>query len=160
MRSYVLGFVFSPDHTKVVLIAKNRPAWQKGRLNGVGGHVEPGETPAAAMAREFREEACCEDTLDWNSFGRLSGDDWEVWLFHAHYQTFPIYNEHEEGLVTVHYTAVVLNTPTSQGRALLPNLRYLIPMAINHISRTDAAEFFEIRETKIPAGLVRDAVSR
>jgi 8-oxo-dGTP diphosphatase len=160
MKSYVLGFAFSLDHSKVVLIAKNRPAWQAGRLNGVGGSVEPGETPAAAMEREFREESLCEDALDWEPFGRLSGDDWEVWLFHAHYQTVPVYCEHEEERVSTHHTKVVLNNPTSQGIAPLPDLRYLIPMAINHISRTDAAEFFEIRETKIPAGLVRDAVSR
>ena len=76
MKSYVLGFAFSPDHSKVVLIAKNRPAWQAGRRGGVGGHVEPGETPAAAMVREFREEAHCEDALDWEPFGRLSGDQW------------------------------------------------------------------------------------
>jgi hypothetical protein len=61
MKSF--GFAFSPDHSRVVLIAKNRPARQAGRLNGVGGHVKPGETPAAAMAREFREESLCEDAV-------------------------------------------------------------------------------------------------
>ena len=60
MRSYVLGFCFSRDHSKVVLIAKNRPKWQAGRLNGIGGHVEDGEIPIVAMAREFREESLVE----------------------------------------------------------------------------------------------------
>lgn len=56
-HNYVLGFMFSPDLDKVVLIEKNRPYWQKGKLNGVGGHIEPGETPIEAMVREFKEEA-------------------------------------------------------------------------------------------------------
>ena len=89
--------------------------------------------------REFREESFCEDSLDWESFGRLSGDGWEVWLFHAHYQTIPVWNEHEEGLVCTHHTRVVLSNPTSQEHAPLPNLRYLIHMALNHISREDTA---------------------
>jgi len=37
VKRYVLGFCFGPSLTTVVLIKKNRPAWQAGRLNGVGG---------------------------------------------------------------------------------------------------------------------------
>ncbi len=51
---YVLGFAFNNDN--VALILKNRPAWQKGLYNGIGGHIEPGETPLKAMIREFKEE--------------------------------------------------------------------------------------------------------
>jgi 8-oxo-dGTP diphosphatase len=150
VQSYVLGFCFSRDHRKVVLIAKTKPPWQAGRLNGVGGRVETGETPAQAVAREFREEAQCEDALDWEPFGRLRGGDWEVWLFHAHYLYLPIYNESPEGTVSVHHTPVVLTDPTSQGHAPLPNLRYLIPMAINHASGEDKAEFLDVLETTCP----------
>lgn len=56
MRRYVLGFLFSRDETRVALLRKTRPAWQAGRLNGVGGHAEEGETFDQAMAREAREE--------------------------------------------------------------------------------------------------------
>jgi 8-oxo-dGTP pyrophosphatase MutT (NUDIX family) len=52
----VVGFLFSPDYKKVVLIRKNRPAFCAGKLNGPGGHVEPGESPQDAMPREFHEE--------------------------------------------------------------------------------------------------------
>ncbi|MGJ0393034.1 MAG: NUDIX domain-containing protein [Methylocystis sp.] len=55
--SYVCGFLFSPDGSRVLLIRKNRPAWQAGRLNGIGGKVEPGETIDEAMLREGFEEA-------------------------------------------------------------------------------------------------------
>lgn len=58
MKKYVLGFLFSRDFTRVVLIKKNRPSWQADKLNGIGGKVEDSDTSSlAAMIREFRE-AC------------------------------------------------------------------------------------------------------
>jgi 8-oxo-dGTP diphosphatase len=56
ITEYVCGFAFSEDLGRVVLIQKKRPDWQTGRFNGVGGHVEPGESFEQAMAREFEEE--------------------------------------------------------------------------------------------------------
>jgi 8-oxo-dGTP diphosphatase len=58
MAEYVVGFMFKTNMKQVVLIKKKRPEWQNGKLNGVGGRVEPGENPYAAMAREFKEETC------------------------------------------------------------------------------------------------------
>ena len=53
---YVLGFAFNKGCTEVLLIEKKRPNWMVGKLNGVGGHIEDGETPIDAMVREFKEE--------------------------------------------------------------------------------------------------------
>ena len=53
---YVLGFAFSTDKSRVMLIKKTHPAWQAGKLNGIGGHVEDGEKFHQAMRREFEEE--------------------------------------------------------------------------------------------------------
>jgi 8-oxo-dGTP diphosphatase len=39
-----------------LLIEKQRPEFQRGKMNGIGGHVEKGERPLAAMIREFEEE--------------------------------------------------------------------------------------------------------
>jgi 8-oxo-dGTP pyrophosphatase MutT (NUDIX family) len=57
-RTFVVGFLFTKnvDWTMVHLIRKNRPKWQAGRYNGIGGHVEDNETIAEAMKREFLEE--------------------------------------------------------------------------------------------------------
>ena len=52
----VVGFMFTPDRSRVVLIKKLRPTWQVGLLNGVGGRVREGEPPMQAMIREFEEE--------------------------------------------------------------------------------------------------------
>ena len=57
MKKYVIGFMFNGDLSWVCLIQKNRPEWQAGKLNGIGGKVEPGETALQAMCREFKEEA-------------------------------------------------------------------------------------------------------
>lgn len=57
MTRYVLGFAFNAARTKVLLISKKRPDWQAGKLNGIGGHIEDGESAFRAMCREALEEA-------------------------------------------------------------------------------------------------------
>lgn len=56
MKEYVVGFMFTPDRSRVLLLRKARPAWQRGRLNGPGGLIQEGETPLHAMRREMIEE--------------------------------------------------------------------------------------------------------
>lgn len=55
--NYVAGFLFSENLLSVALIRKEKPAWQKGCLNAIGGKIEENETPFEAMKREFTEEA-------------------------------------------------------------------------------------------------------
>ena len=56
MKRYVVGFMFDDEIENVCMIVKNRPAWQQGLLNGIGGKSHDGEEPLAAMEREFEEE--------------------------------------------------------------------------------------------------------
>ena len=56
MKLYCCGFMFSKDFSHVLLIEKARPKWQEGKVNGIGGHLESGESPVDAMVREFEEE--------------------------------------------------------------------------------------------------------
>lgn len=55
MKNYVLGFAFD-KRDAVALVCKQRPDWQQGKWNGVGGHIEKGEDSRSAMSREFTEE--------------------------------------------------------------------------------------------------------
>ena len=48
-KGHVLGFLFDEPKDHVVLVLKN------GRLNGVQGTLEPGDTPSRAMFRSFLE---------------------------------------------------------------------------------------------------------
>ncbi len=40
MKRYVAGLMFSKDEKYVALVIKNKPDWQKGLLNGIGGKIE------------------------------------------------------------------------------------------------------------------------
>ncbi len=53
----VLCFVFDPQLKQVLLIKKKR-GLGAGKINGPGGRIEPGETPAQAAIRETMEEVC------------------------------------------------------------------------------------------------------
>ena len=81
IQSYVCGFLFSPTWERVLLIRKEKPAWQKNRLNGIGGKIEPGETALEAMTREFEEETGLAIPNTWEAFEIISGDDFIVNFF-------------------------------------------------------------------------------
>jgi 8-oxo-dGTP pyrophosphatase MutT (NUDIX family) len=68
---YVVGFIFNEAFDRILLVFKNRPAWQSGLLNGVGGKIEARDkTPLAAMEREFAEETFARTKIDWRYVGR------------------------------------------------------------------------------------------
>jgi 8-oxo-dGTP diphosphatase len=84
-----LGYVLSPDRTRVLMVHRNARAddHHLGKYNGLGGKLEPHEDVAAGMRREIHEEAgieCLEmqlrGTLSWPGFGKR-GEDWLGFLF-------------------------------------------------------------------------------
>jgi len=77
---YVLGFMFNKNETDVLLIEKQKPAWQRGKLNGIGGKVEFGEMNIDAIIREFKEE-CGIEQRGWKYIVSMYGDDWLVDVF-------------------------------------------------------------------------------
>lgn len=56
IKRYCIAFVFTNDYEKVLLVKKEKPEWQKGLWNGVGGKLKPNELPVEGMNREFAEE--------------------------------------------------------------------------------------------------------
>lgn len=78
----VVGFLFNPTLDVVTLIRKDRPKWQAGKLNGIGGRMNEDEDGIDAMIREFREETGVETTEeDWIQFANLNGPGWQVQCF-------------------------------------------------------------------------------
>jgi 8-oxo-dGTP diphosphatase len=84
-----LGYVFSPDGSRVLMIHRNaRPNdLHLGKYNGLGGKLDSGEDIVAGMKRELLEEAgiTCDamqlaGTISWPGFGK-SGEDWFGFLF-------------------------------------------------------------------------------
>lgn len=126
MKKYVLGFLFTSDLKKVVLIVKNKPEWQAGLLNGVGGKIEDGETPDEAMTREFLEEAGIEVTA-WNQFFIMKGDDWEVNCFRSFVPTRTF-----EGIKTMTDESIfIANVSHIEHLKTITNLTWLIPMCLD-----------------------------
>lgn len=57
-KKYVVIFAHDRRHPdKVLLVLKDRPAWQAGCLNLLGGKVEPGEDELQTALRELEEES-------------------------------------------------------------------------------------------------------
>jgi 8-oxo-dGTP diphosphatase len=84
-----LGYVFSSDGSKVLMIHRNRRANDAhlGKYNGLGGKLHADEDVVACMRREIREEAGieCESlrlagTISWPGFG-VGGEDWFGFIF-------------------------------------------------------------------------------
>lgn len=128
MKQYVVGFMFNDARDQVVLIKKNRPEWQKGRYNGVGGHVEEGEAPEVAMAREFFEET---GVLwpDWEFFAQLrTGDNAEVYFYRAISNEVYECRSTTDEQIGLHDVASLFNS--SWENSYIPNLHWLIPMAL------------------------------
>ena len=120
MISYVVGFAFDGGGN-VALIRKTRPDWQKGRFNGIGGHIEALELSHAAMVREFEEETGVA-IPEWDMFARLQGEDWSVDFYRVFEVDFTFLKTTTDEEVLVY--------PADQLPAeVLPNLRWLIPLA-------------------------------
>lgn len=76
--NYVVGFLVRDGFDDldeafergVCLIRKNKPEWQRGLRNGVGGKIEDGEDAIWAMRREFQEETGAL-VAEWRQFADL-----------------------------------------------------------------------------------------
>ncbi len=130
---YTVGFIFTPTFDRVLLVHKNRPDWQVGKLNGIGGKFEEGETTVECIVREVQEESGLHTSKDqWRYIAR------EVFEINI-----------------VHFLATVYEGDVSDARTMtdepiewvsldplpdivIPNLRYLLLLSIdmlkgNHI---------------------------
>lgn len=77
MKNYVVGFI--TDKKRVLLIRKNRPEWQKGLYNGIGGLMQENETPELAMTRESKEETNL-DITNWTKIDTFEYPDDKIIL--------------------------------------------------------------------------------
>jgi 8-oxo-dGTP diphosphatase len=129
MKRYVVGFMTDQDGENVVLIKKQTPAWQKGRLNGVGGNIEAGETSFEAMAREFREETGVDTAPDdWKLIARLFNDEYECFFFHVVGEPYDAQTTEDEEIIQ--YWTENLQVPTKNW-PVIDNLRWLIPLCFD-----------------------------
>jgi 8-oxo-dGTP diphosphatase len=76
MIAYTLGFVIRGD--EILMLNREKSPW-KGAWNGVGGKLQPHETPLECIRRELLEETGIEANLgDFEDKGLLTWTDFEA----------------------------------------------------------------------------------
>ena len=106
----------------MLLIRKRRPAWQAGKLNGVGGKLEAGESPLDAMIREFREEAKLQ-IESWQHILTLTGRDWRGHFFRA-------FGPVDEAIAITDEKLEIHRVDALPGDTI-PNLHWMIPLMVD-----------------------------
>jgi len=132
MKQYVCGFLFDTEKKYVVLIKKLKgPPNNIGRLNGIGGTIEPGEFWCEAMSREFHEEAGARiDPAAWTRLCGLLGSNDGGWYVTFCYATVP--GDIINSVRTMEEEPVlILPVDRLAGLPVVDNLRWLIPMAFD-----------------------------
>lgn len=135
-RLFVWSFSGYKNTAQVLLVQKNKPAWQRGRLNLVGGKIEAGETPEQAALRELEEEAgfsakhkSIEEVSNAVLCGKIIGADCVVHCLSCDLLCNDVPNilprEGETELVGWHNWNTVKTDPR-----LIPNLKVIIPLLV------------------------------
>lgn len=145
--NYVLGFLFDTSRKRCVLLEKAKPEWQAGRYNGVGGKIEPGEGPSKAMSREFHEETgLLIPESEWEIYCLLNGcteegETRKIYVYRAFWQQDMDLKDLLNWTMT---ECPELIDYTDLPEKCLPNLRWLIPMALS--MNDEEATWFKIEE--------------
>jgi 8-oxo-dGTP diphosphatase len=136
---YVLALLFTADSREVVLVRKTRPAWQAGRVNGLGGKIRDGESLAAAARREVLEEAGV-DVERWEEFLVWHDPVYRLRAVRAFDDVARQARTAEDQEVFLAYVgALPLN--------VIDNLRWIVPLALDR----DVAIPIEVRSEN-PSG--------
>lgn len=128
IKKYVVGFAYSLDKSKVLLIKKETPLWQKGTLNGIGGKIEEKESPLDAMSRECEEEAGI--YLEWREKGVMKGENnnGEKFVCHIFYAySDEILNSRQKTAESL----IIINPLEITQYKTLANLKFLIPYGLS-----------------------------
>lgn len=128
MKKYTIGVYFNPTFREVVLMNKNRPEWQKGKINAPGGKVETFEELDECIVREFLEECCLiTSESDWKHIGILynSNLNYTVDIFTA------IQKEQHGILQTGEDQKVFWHSTTNFPNNTITNLKWIVPFALN-----------------------------
>jgi len=128
---YCLGFIHENYTKNILLIRKNRPSWQAGFLNGVGGKVELGETSKEAMSRETEEETGFQIPIDnWNLFATLQEKDkFKIDVFNIFVDNLSEFEQKTDEKLEIHEWDKL-----SKELYIIQNLLWLIPLGLYSLS--------------------------
>lgn len=144
---YTLGFLFNFDWSRIALIRKTKPDWQRGKLNGIGGHVEENENPDECMRREFKEEVECSEIINWTGFALLKGNDFEVFCYYGECSRTGIVESKTDEVVEI----ILVNDSPNKRNEMVENLHWLIELALD--SMKDGRPFYSYIDYEHPHAL-------
>ena len=136
---YVAGMLFNRSGTFTAIIRKQKPAWQAGRLNAIGGKIEPGEDPVTAMHREFLEETGVDIPAEqWEHVAILTGENFVCHFFGATSDAlWGVRTMEEEEVGVMRIDRLLLS------EFAIPNLRFLIPLALDRSGITKPVMLYD-----------------
>jgi len=146
-KHYCLGFMFDEQRDLVLLIKKNKPKWQEGLYNGIGGKVQLRKdtdvyTGAVTwhhdvhdtniydfrkdMAREFKEEVGIEtEPYQWEHCLEMYGEWFNVFVYRCFSNDVMNYKQMEE---EVPCTFILSHW---NGRGCISNLSWIVPLLLD-----------------------------
>ncbi len=136
MKKYTVGFIFNSTLDKVLLIHKNRPDWQAGKINGPRGKFEEGEDGFDCIVREIREETSLETKKeDWVYTGNIFTDVMSVEFFaHIHKGSVDdIKNMTDEPVEWFNVSALPQNT--------INNIPWLVLISLDKLKHNEFENF-------------------
>lgn len=134
--------MFSKYCHNIALIRKNKPKWQAGKLNGIGGKVEFGETPTVAMVREFKEETGMDTTIgQWTPFLFQQGSNFTNEVFYTRGDLDQLQNITDEKIVIRDICNINLFD-----KDLLHNVNWMIALAIDSM-RNEGPNYISVGYT-------------
>lgn len=129
--NYVVGLIFDVNGERILLIKKNKPEDLRGKLNGIGGKIEPNESVKAAIIREVVEEAGWRiPPANWEYFLKLSAYYKEEIRNLYFFRTFQVLANKLYEQRTAE-ELVVIPTANLWAQPVVNNLRWIIPLALD-----------------------------
>lgn len=127
ITQYASCLLIDHDMKRALLIEKNRPDFQVGRLNIVGGHVEFGETWAQCAVREVGEEVGIElDPANIRYYCKLYNFLYR-WVVHFHVAFCDIDSYEQK----TDEKPVIIDLEKIPEKCLF-NLKWIIPLALDN----------------------------
>ena len=130
--NYSCGLVFNQDNSKLAMIKKNRPWWQRGKYNGVGGKLEIIETYNECMIRETKEEIGIDtNEKEWAFLGRLKINDSDIMFFAIFGIDFYTLKQITDEEIHIFKVKDIFNIKSDVYNLIMPNIRTAIGLALD-----------------------------
>lgn len=139
MIIYTLGFAFSKDLSRLLLLKKNHPGWQSGLLNGIGGKVNSDSLSASSIELQAKNQLGIK-LINWKRVAwieklkKTTLNDYS-YIIHIFAIASDKIFEAKSDTEVIHRVAPM--HPIWFEEKVVPDLRYLIPMSINILSGVD-----------------------